>query len=215
VISTAAGESPDDELCDDRTPFDPTQITEAMVTAKGKTNGIEPTEDLNMKKHSESALVWDTARPAMHLISEVVDTWERFVNALSPTSPFPYLWPRLILVACLLLFVMAHIYFTSYMMRKGLGFLAGFWFFGDPVFRRSIAAADKAYPHWRRSVKLQNNILRGVPTNAQLTTTILRIGERNKSPIPPPPSTTAPKDSGKLRLPHALQHVGLMVSRST
>ena len=31
-------------------------------------------------------------------------------------------------------------------------------------------------------------LLRGVPTNAQLTVTLLRIGEANKAPLPPPPA---------------------------
>lgn len=40
-----------------------------------------------------------------------------------------------------------------------------------------------------------STILKGVPTNAQLTLTLLRIGEANKAPLPPPPQTaTAPPD---------------------
>lgn len=42
---------------------------------------------------------------------------------------------------------------------------------------------------------IRSNILRGVPTNAQLTITLLRIGEANKAPLPPPPrSDGAPSD---------------------
>ena len=38
-------------------------------------------------------------------------------------------------------------------------------------------------------------MLKGVPTNAQLTITLLRMGEANKSPLPPPPrSTEAPPE---------------------
>jgi hypothetical protein len=40
-----------------------------------------------------------------------------------------------------------------------------------------------------------STILRGVPTNAQLTITLLRIGEANKAPIPPPPRSDAPPPS--------------------
>ena len=40
-----------------------------------------------------------------------------------------------------------------------------------------------------------STILKGVPTNAQLTITLLRIGEANKAPLPPPPrSDEAPPD---------------------
>ncbi|KAI9689787.1 MAG: hypothetical protein M1822_009669 [Bathelium mastoideum] len=45
---------------------------------------------------------------------------------------------------------------------------------------------------WER---FANTVLKGVPTNAQLTLTLLRIGEANKSPLPPPPrSQEAPPD---------------------
>lgn len=37
--------------------------------------------------------------------------------------------------------------------------------------------------------------MKGVPTNAQLTITLLRIGEANKAPIPPPPSSDEPPPS--------------------
>lgn len=37
--------------------------------------------------------------------------------------------------------------------------------------------------------------MKGVPTNAQLTITLLRIGEANKAPLPPPPSSDQPPPS--------------------
>lgn len=37
-----------------------------------------------------------------------------------------------------------------------------------------------------------SSILKGVPTNAQLTITLLRIGEANKAPLPPPPRSDEP-----------------------
>jgi Protein of unknown function (DUF3292) len=39
---------------------------------------------------------------------------------------------------------------------------------------------------------LRNTLLKGVPTNAQLTITLLRIGEANRAPLPPPPSSSDP-----------------------
>ena len=41
----------------------------------------------------------------------------------------------------------------------------------------------------------RSNILKGVPTNAQLTLTLLRIGEANRAPIPPPPTSDQPPPS--------------------
>lgn len=40
-----------------------------------------------------------------------------------------------------------------------------------------------------------STILKGVPTNAQLTITLLRMGEANKAPLPPPPSSGQPPPS--------------------
>jgi hypothetical protein len=40
-----------------------------------------------------------------------------------------------------------------------------------------------------------STILKGVPTNAQLTITLLRTGEANKAPIPPPPRSDQPPPS--------------------
>ena len=39
---------------------------------------------------------------------------------------------------------------------------------------------------------IHSTILKGVPTNAQLTITLLRIGEANKAPLPPPPRSDQP-----------------------
>jgi hypothetical protein len=42
---------------------------------------------------------------------------------------------------------------------------------------------------------ISSTLLKGVPSNRQLTITLLRIGEANKAPLPPPPrSTEAPPD---------------------
>jgi hypothetical protein len=40
-----------------------------------------------------------------------------------------------------------------------------------------------------------SSILKGIPTNAQLTITLLRIGEANKAPLPPPPRSDEPPPS--------------------
>jgi len=41
-------------------------------------------------------------------------------------------------------------------------------------------------------LEIRNTILKGVPTNAQLTITLLRLGEAKKAPLPPPPSADQP-----------------------
>jgi hypothetical protein len=73
------------------------------------------------------------------------------------------------------------------MFMKGVTFGAGFGFFGDPVISRGLELLNRKYPNWQKLLELRNTLLKGVPTNAQLTITLLRIGEANKAPLPPPP----------------------------
>ena len=64
-----------------------------------------------------------------------------------------------------------------------------------------------------------STILRGVPTNAQLTITLLRIGEANKAPLPPPPRSdepppsrpTSPVNADELALPASQAEVDAAV----
>lgn len=81
----------------------------------------------------------------------------------------------------------ASLFVSSYIFVKGATFGLGFGFFGDPVFTRTLSFLNARFPHWQKVLELRNTVLKGVPTNAQLTLTLLRIGEANKAPLPPPP----------------------------
>lgn len=191
-MSTSAGKKQPGHDYDDKKAPDPAQLTTNVFDAKDKTDGTNPNAENDRTKKPVANAVWAKARPAMHMISDAVDTWERFGNALSPTPPFPTYRPRLILASCLLPLLVLPMFVTSYMAMKGAGFMAGFSFFGDPIITPAIAFANRTYPHWRRFVELRHTILRGIPTNAQLAITLLRIGERNKAPLPPPPASDQP-----------------------
>ncbi|KAF4594847.1 hypothetical protein GQ602_000460 [Ophiocordyceps camponoti-floridani] len=179
AISASAGRRPRGDPHDDEAP-DPTNMADSKAAMHDQTR--EPV----------SRAVWSKARPAMQLMGSSVDTWERFGNALSPTRPFPRLRPRLVLASCLTPLLVIWWLVTPYMLLKGLGFIIGLCLFGDPVIMAVVDKADRTYPTWQRYVQLRNTILKGVPTNAQLTITLLRIGERNKAPLPPPPKTRGP-----------------------
>lgn len=75
---------------------------------------------------------------------------------------------------------------------KGVTFGVGFGFFGDPAIQRGLALLNRKFPHWQKLLELRNTLLKGVPTNAQLTITLLRLGEANKAPLPPPPHVAQP-----------------------
>jgi hypothetical protein len=81
---------------------------------------------------------------------------------------------------------------SSYMFIKANGFFVGFGFFADPIIWRGLSYLNRKFPNWQKLLELRNTILKGVPTNAQLTLTLLRIGEANKAPLPPPPKSGPP-----------------------
>lgn len=111
---------------------------------------------------------------------------------LDPTPPFPknkYHYRLAAVVAPLLL---VSLFVTSYMFMKGLTFGVGFGFFGDPIIWRGLEFLNRKIPNWQKLLELRNTLLKGVPTNAQLTITLLRIGEANKAPLPPPPHIDHP-----------------------
>lgn len=85
---------------------------------------------------------------------------------------------------------------TYYMFMKGVTFGVGFGFFGQPLITRGINLLNRKIPNWQKLLELRNTILKGVPTNAQLTITLLRIGEANKAPLPPPPHVEGPPPEG-------------------
>lgn len=194
MVSLTAGKHPQGDPHDDSSTPDPTKITEDISNAKDNAGrgGSDTVAVHDKTKKPVSEVVWVKARPTMHMLADVADTWERFSNALSPTPPFQTRRPRLTLAACLLPMFLGSFFTTSYMTLKGLGFVAGFVFFGNPILTRTTALLERTYPRWQKYVELRNSILRGVPTNAQLTMTLLRIGERNKAPVPPPPTSEGP-----------------------
>jgi hypothetical protein len=71
-------------------------------------------------------------------------------------------------------------------------------------------------PNWQKYLELRNSILKGVPTDAQLTLTLLRIGERNKAPLPPPPHLTdAPSMEPNREAVQNLDHLGQRSRRAS
>lgn len=77
--------------------------------------------------------------------------------------------------------------------------------FGEPLTRRCRILLDDNFPNWRGLLDLKNNILRGIPTNAQLVITLLRTGEADMAPLPPPPLIRPKRD---------LQRSGSRIERS-
>lgn len=149
-------------------------------------------------------------RVVLHNLPDFIDTWERIVNALSPTPPFPGHSARLILAAWLVPVLFIAYFITGYMMMKGAGFVMGFVIFGKPVIGYGVSYMGGLYPHWREHVELRNTVLRGVPTNVQLAMTLLREGEYERVPLPPPPESEGDLDVEASVDACDLSHLGIL-----
>ncbi|KAI9654048.1 MAG: hypothetical protein M1831_005565 [Alyxoria varia] len=197
ALSSATGKHPQSEGEDDEgapgdSAPDPTAMAVKASEARVSAKGDEVSVSKDKTKQPMEAKMWNAMRPLMHGLQDFADNWERLVNALSPTPPFPRQAPRLRLASLIVPLLSASIFITSYMYMKGVMFGVGFGFFGDPVIARGIALLNERVPNWQKLLELRNTLLKGIPTNAQLTLTLLRIGEANKAPLPPPPQTGAP-----------------------
>lgn len=91
----------------------------------------------------------------------------------------------------------------AYVFVKASSLITGLVFFGDPVLSRLIPFLNGNFPGWQRLLELRNTILQGVPTNAQLTITLLRVGEARKAPLPPPPKSTSETPDRPAQIDHA------------
>ncbi|TVY35041.1 hypothetical protein LOCC1_G006893 [Lachnellula occidentalis] len=186
----------------------PKPIRNAIKSVKdaGATQGhVTETPGENMTQKPMEDLLWDKSKPnviktvakvAPHVLGEIVDDWERFANAISPTPPFPRLSFLKIEAVFVPLFLIS-LLVPQYMVYKGTGFAVGFVLFGDPIISPGLRLLDREFPTWKEVFNPKNNIFRGLPTNNQLTLTLLRIGEAHNSPIPPVPGTK-PTDANRL-----------------
>jgi hypothetical protein len=216
ALSSATGKHPQGEpheegeggALDSAAP-DPTDIAMSAADAKDKVAGGKVDKHHDKTKEPVSAAMWSKTRPIMHAIADVSDGWERFGNALSPTAPFPKETPRLKLAGVLLPLLLISMFTNSYMFMKANGFFVGFGFFGDPIIWRGLSYLNREFPHWQKLLEIRNTLLKGVPTNAQLTITLLRIGEANKAPLPPPPySGPPPPNAAHATAGQNLEHLG-------
>ena len=193
ALSSATGKHPQGEQeAEEGSPADaaPDPTTMAVSAGAARQNkGSAVSEHRDKTKQPMEAAMWNKMRPLMHTLQDIADGWERFANALSPTAPFPQTPPRLRLASAIVPLLAISLAVTSYMFMKGVTFGVGIGFFGDPITVRGYRLLNEKFPNWQQMLELRNTLLKGIPTNAQLTITLLRVGEANKAPIPPPPQT--------------------------
>ena len=221
AISSAAGRhdqaNPDDQggskILDASMP-DPTKIAINAADAASSAQGGDPNTSQDKTKQPMEAIVWKQVRPIMHGLGAVADMWECLGNALSPTAPFSQK-KRLQLGAIFVPILLVALITPAQWVMRGTTFFVGFGFFSDPLMMRGIHWLNENVPDWPKYLEIRNTLLRGVPTNAQLTVTLLRIGEANRAPLPPPPKLhEAPPDEPAEIDKEALAESGLDASQS-
>ncbi|KAJ5189101.1 Protein of unknown function DUF3292 [Penicillium cf. griseofulvum] len=158
---------------------------EAAEAAAGTPTGDSPEDKTKKPMKKKVANATDNV---MRILSDITDIYEKFANILSPTPPFFLVTSRLRLASIFTLVSVAVPFTSSYWIIKLVGFALGLGFFGDPIFTYTLDLLNDKVPNWKDNLDLHKTLLAGVPTNAQLTLTLLRIGEINSSPLPPAPS---------------------------
>lgn len=193
---------------------DPTGMAMGLADASSSASGGEPNTAQDKTKQPMEDAVWAKMRPAMHVVGDMADGWERFANALSPVPPFDEN-KRLQLAAIFAPLLLLSLFVKAAWVVKGTYAISGLIFFTDPLQQRGIQLLNEKIPDWPKYLELRNTLLKGVPTNAQLTITLLRVGEANRAPLPPPPSTTEPPPNVPANIDkHELTDAGLDANHS-
>ncbi|KAE8133889.1 hypothetical protein BDV38DRAFT_178836 [Aspergillus pseudotamarii] len=165
---------------------EPEPVDVGAITAEVQAENA-PAEDKTKKPMKKK--ISKATNQTMRILGDITDIYEQLSNLLSPTPPFLTIAPRLQVVGILISIGLVSLVTSSHFMIKSGSFFFGLAIFGDPVVQRTIAILNDKVANWKEYLDLQNTLLKGVPTNAQLTLALLRLGEINSTPLPPPPSS--------------------------
>ncbi|KAM0502530.1 hypothetical protein ACHAP6_000563 [Verticillium nonalfalfae] len=166
-----------------RDGFKPQFDVTTMAVVKDKAEGMDrPSQDKTKAPIEE--VVWHQMTPLLHLLILMSDTWERLANILVPTPPFDRQNHRIRLAWYLVPLAALSLLVTRDVAVRSLTFVVGVLLFGEPLVSRALR--NLAGNGWTNYFHLNNTIFRGVPTNLQLALTLLRLGEANRAPFPPP-----------------------------
>ncbi|KAL1857911.1 hypothetical protein Plec18167_001685 [Paecilomyces lecythidis] len=195
AVGSAVGKhdqgTPEDAPIEGSAP-DPTDVVASSADAASAGQGAVPSDAHDKTREPMKKEVWEKVKPVMRILNDICDTWEKFENALSPKPPFSRYAP-LRLAGVLLPAFLGSLVTSSYIFVKMSTFFVGFGFFGDPIISRGMSMLNHRFPHWQKLLELRNTLLKGIPTNAQIAITLLRIGEANGAPLPPPPGSELEK----------------------
>ncbi|KAK4099105.1 hypothetical protein N658DRAFT_540855 [Parathielavia hyrcaniae] len=166
----------------------PNEASTLLAVAKDKAGGIgEPSHDKS--KEPMETIMWSKMLPLLRLVHLLSDNWERMANALHPTPPFSQNRHRFKLAGLLSPMLLLSVVCSAATIVKAATFILGAVFFSQPLTSRTINWLDRQHPGWTQLLRPETHILHGVPNDAQLAITLLRLGEAHGAPFPPAPST--------------------------
>jgi hypothetical protein len=96
--------------------------------------------------------------------------------------------------------LMVSVCFSAATVVKATTFIFGVVFFGDPMIRLITRRLDRWHPGWTQLLRPEAHMLHGVPNDAQLAITLLRLGEAQGTPFPPAPSSDKSSPEEPLQL---------------
>ncbi|ORY88395.1 hypothetical protein BCR35DRAFT_301509 [Leucosporidium creatinivorum] len=168
-------------------------IEDAEVEAEVEAEGESTSEDhkaskKDKKKKEKTDKLAKVGLPLQQFTGDFADSWERWGNALSPTSPplHPNAARRKVALHVLPLILLFG-FFPWGFVSSALGFVAGVGFFGGPLITLFLALLDEKFEGWKEALELRHSMLNLVPSNTQLTIALLREAEAAGNPLPPPP----------------------------
>ncbi|KAF5021922.1 hypothetical protein F66182_6025 [Fusarium sp. NRRL 66182] len=167
-------------------------LATSVATAKDKAAGVDyPSWDKT--KAPMQDMMQSKIRILMHAICSICDLWERCANLLNPPTPFPQNVSRYRITAVFLPVLIFSTSISCYTLYRIASFGIGVGFFGSVFLTKTCKGLKRS---------ITELVFKGVPTDSQLTITLLREGERNKTPLPPPSLPSGPPPDE----PHLLGH---------
>ncbi|KAH7034560.1 uncharacterized protein B0I36DRAFT_360073 [Microdochium trichocladiopsis] len=160
--------------------IDPQRLTTEAAAALDKADSADrPSKDKS--KPVIQKVSWQATRLGTHWLGVLSDYWERCENMMNPKPPFSKSAGRHRIATVLLALCAITLCVTPRMICRSFGFVVGMVIFGQPLLSRMQEMLVE------NNITLRSTIFHGVPTNAQQTITLLRLGEAARAPLPPPP----------------------------
>ncbi|KXJ96244.1 hypothetical protein Micbo1qcDRAFT_218134 [Microdochium bolleyi] len=163
--------------------LEPHALATKVAVARDRAAGVDrPSKDKS--KIPIQRMIWRATRALTHGLGQMADYWERCANLVDPKPPFVQKKGQYQLAGALATASAITACVSLHTMFRAFTFFAGVLIFGRPLiaYVQDQLVANNA--------TLRRTIFHGVPTDAQQTIALLRLGESARVPIPPPPPST-------------------------